>query len=271
MADLNNEFETAAGTVTGADHYRYRQNRQDAWCVERTPHSIAAIVCDGCGDPGSPCSEVGASLGAQLLAQRLAELAEMDVSLDMALERARLDTLAQIGAISAALGDVECAVRRYFLFTVVGALITERESIFFSIGDGLIAVNDDLVKIGPYPDNAPPYMAYALLPNHTRTDARHFEVHLRVPTRNLDRFLLGTDGATPLLEQEGPGCWWADDIYFRNPAALSNRLRLLATDRQRIDWEAHRRHTERGLTHDDATLVLLRRSAAKEAAHDSPA
>ncbi len=132
-------------------------------------------------------------------------------------------------------------MRRYFLFTVVGALITEREAVFFSIGDGLISANDRLVTIGPYPDNAPPYLAYSLIPFHHCADASRFTVHLRVPTPELDRFVLGTDGATPLLDGSLtlPGkyeasClgdrWWEEDLYYTNPAALTKRLRVLATD-----------------------------------------
>src|SRR5947209_6012612 len=126
MADLDTTFEIATGSVTGRDHYHARQNRQDGWWVGRTrlhpsftgsgpsdllssgpsvaasDHSaLAAIVCDGCGDPGSPCSEVGASLGARLLAHRLCELAAAGLPAEEALERARLDLLAHLGALAA--------------------------------------------------------------------------------------------------------------------------------------------------------------------------
>ena len=270
MTDLSTTFEIAAGTTMGTSHYQAHQNRQDGWWVERTTRCVAAIVCDGCGDPGSPCSEVGAAIGARLLARRLCELAGVGVPAETALEQARLDVLSHLGVLAAGMGDVEDAVRRYFLFTVVGALVTCREAVFFSIGDGLICVNDRVHKIGPYPDNAPPYMAYALIPHHRCSDSQHFTVHVRVPTPELDRFLLGTDGAAPLLDESlavpgKPGAaggldrWLAEDLYYRNPAALPNRLRLLASDHQRIDWEAHRKLTDRGRVADDATLVLGRR------------
>jgi hypothetical protein len=277
MIDLGTTFQVAAGTVAGTSHYHARQNRQDAWWVERSHHSMSAIVCDGCGDPGSPCSEVGAALGSRLLARRMCELVDAGVPLEAALEGARLGTLAQLGVIAQRMGCLEDVVRCYFLFTVVGALITEHEAIFFSIGDGLVAVNDRLHVIGPYADNAPPYLAYALIPNHHRVDAQLFTVHERVPTPELDRFLLGTDGATPLLEESlivpgkggtagGLDHWWREDLYYRNPAALPNRLRLLSTDFHRIDWEARRKLTDRGRVEDDATLVVGRRTPLKEVA-----
>lgn len=278
MADLDTEFQVASGTVAGTSHYHARQNRQDQWWVERTPRSISAVVCDGCGDPGSPCSEVGAALGSRLLAHRICELADSGVPVEAALEQARLGTLAHLGVMAQSMGDLEDAVRRYFLFTVVGALITEQEACFFSIGDGLVAVNDRLQVIGPYPDNAPAYLAYALIPNHHRDDARRFAVHARVPTPELDRFLLGTDGAAPLLEESltvpgkedvagGLDHWWHEDLYYRNPAALPNRLRLLATDCQRIDWDARRKLTDWGRVEDDATLVVGRRARREEVAN----
>jgi hypothetical protein len=288
--DRDTTFEIATGSVTGKEHYHARQNRQDGWWVERTrlrptsgdsiPYALAAIVCDGCGDPGSPCSEVGAALGSRLLAHGLCELAAAGLPAEEALERARVGLLAHLEALAAGMGDKEDAVRRYFLFTVIGALITERKAIFFSIGDGLIAANDHLVTVGPYPDNTPPYVAYALIPSHRCTGASGFTIHLRVPTPELDRFMLGTDGAAPLLEgsltipgmpgKEEASCgrdrWRAEDIYYTNPAALTNRLRLLAADSQTIDWEARRRVNAWGRLQDDATLVLGRRAVRKGAA-----
>jgi len=296
MANLDTTFELAMGTVMGRDHYHARQNRQDAWWVEgarlqlsssglcfagQGPSAIAAIVCDGCGDPGSPCSEVGAALGARLLACHLCELASAEVAAEDALETARLNLLESLGALAAGMGDVEDAVRRYFLFTVVGALITKREAVFFSIGDGLVGANDRLVTMGPFPDNAPPYLAYSLIPFQRCAGAERFTIHLSMPTPELDRFALGTDGATPLLAPLLDGCltvpgrqeaacghepWWAEDLYYTNPAALTNRLRVLAADSHRIDWEARRKVTDWGRLQDDATLVLGRRAVRNEAA-----
>lgn len=291
--DPDATFVIAVGSVTGKDHYHARQNRQDGLWVESTPllpssspssgpvpRVLAAIVCDGCGDQGSPCSEVGAALGSRLLAHDLCRLAAAGMPAEEALEAARLDLLAHLGALSAAMGDgenVEDAVRRYFLFTTLGALITEGEALFFSIGDGLIAANDHFVSVGPYPDNTPPYVAYPLIPFHRFQrcpGADRFTIHLRVPTPSLDRFVLGTDGAAPLFDgslamlgrevKDEAACatdrWWTEDIYYTNPAALTNRLRLLAADKQTIDWEARRRVTEWGRLQDDATLVLGRRT-----------
>ncbi|MDQ5824600.1 MAG: protein phosphatase 2C domain-containing protein [Chloroflexota bacterium] len=276
MVNFSTIFQIAAGTTAGTSHYHARQNRQDAWWVERTPHSISAIVCDGCGDPCSPYSEVGAALGCRLLAHRMCKLVDAGVPLDEAVEQTRLDTLAHLRVLAQSMGDLEDVVRHYFLFTAVGALITKQEAIFFSIGDGLVAVNDRLHMIGPYPDNAPPYLAYALLPCHG-AEARRFKVHARVPTSELDRFLLGTDGAAPLLEKSltvpgkeeaagGLDHWWREDLYYHNSAALSNRLRLLSTDRHRIDWQARRKITDWGRLEDDVTLIVGRRVPLEELA-----
>ena len=274
MADVSTVFQIAAGTVAGSSHYHARQNRQDAWWVERTAHSLAAVVSDGCGDPASPSSEVGSALGSRLLARRVCKLADMGVPLEAALEQARAGVVAQLGALARSMGDLEDAVRSYFLFTVVGVLITDQAAVFFSLGDGLIAVNDRLHVIGPFPDNAPPYMAYALIPGHQAKTCR-FVVHEQVPTPELDRFLLGTDGGAPLLDESltvpgtnevagGLGHWWVKDSYYRNHVALSNRLRLLGTDHQRIDWDARRKLSDWGRVSDDATLVVGRRVLEKE-------
>jgi hypothetical protein len=128
--------------------------------------------------------------------------------------------------------------------------------------------------IGPFPDNAPPYLAYALIPGH-QANACRFVVHERVRMSDLDRFLLGTDGAAPLLDESmtvpgteeaagGLGHWWGKESYYRNYAALPNRLRLLGTDHQRIDWQARRKLTDWGRVSDDATLVIGRRVPGEE-------
>jgi len=86
-------------------------------------------------------------------------------------------------------------VNDYFLFTIVGALITSQQTVTFSMGDGAIAINGELHQIPAYPDNAPPYLAYGLY----KPDAVNFEIRDRLPTSELNYLLIATDGIDDLV------------------------------------------------------------------------
>jgi hypothetical protein len=271
------EFEVGSGSVAGREHYRLRRNNQDACWVARNQDVLVAVVCDGCGDPCSPNSEVGALVGARLVANQLMEAVRSSPGASDAdlLEGVRLQVLSQIESMAGATGPVEEAVRDCFLFTVVGALVTPSRSVFFSLGDGMLAANGEITIIGPYPGNAPPYLAYALVPGCNRDDSLHFTIPHSLPTPELRSFLIGTDGVRDLISAAGdtvPGRsdhvgelsrFWLDDIYYTNPAALGNRLRLLNTDAAKIDWQAHRRLVEPGRLPDDTTLIVARRAGSE--------
>ena len=170
---MTTQFEIAGGTVTGREHYRLRANGQDAYHIVRRGETSVAIVCDGCGDPASRHSEVGAVLGARMIAQRLAGVLSSEAGrlataeeAERLLEQVRREMLVSLRKLARGMSEdpVE-AISECLLFTVVGCAITGEYAAFFSLGDGMIIVNDLHVKIGPYPDNAPPYLAYALLPD----------------------------------------------------------------------------------------------------------
>ena len=106
----------------------------------------------------------------------------------------------------------------------------------FTCGDGLVSVNGDPQAIGP--EEAPPYLGYALLGGEGV-----FTVRRRLPASGLDSLALGTDGALDLLPRLDELS--RDERVFRNPDGLRRRLVLLG---------------RQGLFADDATLVLLRRT-----------
>ncbi|MEO8284978.1 MAG: protein phosphatase 2C domain-containing protein [Chloroflexota bacterium] len=267
------EFEIAGGSVIGREHHRMHGNCQDAYYLEQLDTCFVAVVCDGCSS--SPYSEVGARLAARFLACRIASLASSSPEItpvESFLEEARLNLLDFLHATALTLGAaVEQVVHDYFLFTVVGVLTTQSEALFFSMGDGIFAVNGNVMQIGPFPDNAPPYVGYGLLGEHFSGRQLSFVIHCRMPTAHLDSFAIGTDGAVDLIAAEGqtvPGSdkqvpplreFWREDIYFTNPAALTNRLCLINTDVITIDWQAHRRVTQCGRLRDDTTLFVGRR------------
>ena len=148
-------IEAAAGSIVGTAHLHAGRNGQDGFAIHRAGDITVAVVTDGCGS--APHSEVGAKIGAAIVARCVAG---DGLNANRVLDELRL--------IAAILGDdLPRVVSDYLLFTVVGALMTPTETIIFSAGDGLFAINGVERVIGPFPGNAPPYLGYALLDGTT--------------------------------------------------------------------------------------------------------
>ncbi|HZI12300.1 MAG TPA: protein phosphatase 2C domain-containing protein [Myxococcus sp.] len=246
-------FDVAAASVLGREHARAGRNNQDALCVRGSEHGLVAVVADGCGS--QPCSELGAQLGVRRLAQAaLARLAEGErVDEASFLPGLREDLLCLLGELRGELGRDALGD---FLFTVVGAVVTPERTLVFSAGDGVWALNGEVHPLGPFPGNAPPYLAYALLRGEDVTLAPQ----ALVPTEDVHALLLGTDGTADLAKLAGPlSQFWTEDRYFSNPDALRRKLALLNRESVRADFAAHRLVRTPGLLPDDTTLVVLRR------------
>ncbi|HEX6739445.1 MAG TPA: protein phosphatase 2C domain-containing protein [Vicinamibacteria bacterium] len=249
-------FELAAGTVTGGDHAALGRANQDALAVWRGADATIAVVADGCGS--SRGSEIGARLGARLLAQALRRRRRQLETQPAAavLEIVRRELLGHLRRLAAAVGDdagAAATVEELFLFTLVGAVITGSRALVFAAGDGVIAVNG-AVRVLSFPGNAPPYLGYGLL-----REGPAFTVLAERPTAELESLLVATDGLAALLPAQPLAPLWAEDRYFRNPAALTRELTLLNRSRTRIDWERRQVHRSPGLLPDDTTVIALRR------------
>lgn len=258
-------FEVAAASVIGREHARAGRNNQDAFSLLARGEVLAAVVADGCGSGAH--SEVGAQLGARCVAQAvLAVSAEgLPVEAPGFLEAVRARVLRFLASLAEQLGG--SLVGEHLLFTVVGAALTPTHTLVFSAGDGLWGLNGEIHPLGPFPNNAPPYLAYGLL----SPDAVPLERQALMPTGEVMALMLGTDGAADLArlaearvperdELVGPlSQYWTDERYFRNPDALRRRLALLNRESVRADFAAHRLERTPGLLADDTTLIVLRR------------
>ena len=277
-------FQIAQGTVLGRDHYMSRLNNQDGRHVIEEPDITVAIVSDGCGDKvSSQHSEVGAIYGSKITARfvhRYARLAlgkygSIPLNQKSFWEGARQDVLAQIRVQAMQMGDnfVE-EVLKHYLFTVVGVLMYEKETAFFTLGDGVVYVNEEEIHVGPFPNNEPPYMGLALLdPGIVKIpqDLLSIKVHRIIKTSDLKSFLLATDGLDKFKEAENkpmPGKkdlvgpirqFWADDRYFQNEFAIQRKLMLVTQDYMANDWDHKRVIRENGHLKDDTTIVVGRR------------
>jgi hypothetical protein len=257
---LTGSFLAVSGSVTGRDHRRAERDGQDGHAVVITDHVVAAIVTDGCSS--GRASEIGARVGAAWLAA-LVEQAFRGVD-DATAARAaagivtrtlldRLELLARsfdpAGRVSAARVDAA------LLFGFLAAVVTPATTIVFGIGDGIVVVDGAITVIDPGPENAPPYLAYALLGGAGRESedggraSLAPRIHFAGATADVGAIGVATDGAAPLVDDAGVSlnAIVADPRYAKNPSLLRKRLIVLS---------------DAGTFADDGTIAIVRRRPA---------
>lgn len=271
-------FQTAYGSIAGAGHKRAGKNNQDAFCLKISDDHIIAVVCDGCSD--GKHNDVGAKIGSRLIVENI--LLNLDLESDPLeyfkywrnlLEMVQDDVLSELKRLSKSIGHKSWkeTIYDYFLFTVVGTIITPDETIIFSTGDGVFIINGDYQRLGPFPRNAPPYMSYKLLlPKDLDESYYSFKVS-EFPTEEINSILLGTDGVVDLIESSEkniPGRdekvgdisqFWKDDFYFQNFDNIRRKLFLINQEIIKPNWESRRLERHKGLLADDTTLMVIRR------------
>ncbi len=264
-------FELAAASTIGRDHRLIGRNNQDAWYHISTDRVTVIVVADGCGE--GLYSEVGARLGSRLMVEALFEASEDGgASPELVLEIARQNVVKKIEQlVGFFVGPRGQIINEHFLFTLVGCVLTETMSWFFSIGDGYLAVNGTELPLGSFEGNMPPYLSYALVTTALAPSLLKGTIHRVLATTDLDSFVLGTDGLQDYVKRKSdpiPGktelVGSLDqlakvDRYFLNPDALRRRLSLISRDTFREGRPVP------GLLGDDTTLVVGRR---KKVRHD---
>lgn len=282
---LKEHFQIAGGSIVGRLHIGQDgvligKNNQDALRLFSNDELFMAVICDGCGS--EPYSEFGAQLGADLLVsstRRRLERSELDCDRQRSTafwELVRQDVLAQmrvLGLTIAGLDSFTETVRQRFLFTAIIALVTDQVTQIVSIGDGLYALNGKVTRLGPFPDNKPPYLAYGLIDTEfsTQPDLFCFGLQAQLPTCELTSLLIGSDGVGDFIANETrllPGKkealgalaqFWQHDLFLRNRDAIRRRLVLANSERTTIDRANGRASIHNGLLPDDTTVAVVRR------------
>ncbi len=271
------DFEIAGGSITGREHLRAGKNNQDAFYWSAIGPIIVAGVCDGCSS--GMRSETGANLGVRLIVEmmtdRLLRFSKPSAHLnEQALwERIRHDVLAQLRVLANGMGgSLSQTVNDFFLFTIVGAVLTDESAYLFSIGDGVFYLNGEMIRIGPFPGNEPPYLGYGLVGStlaESQPELLKFQVHRAVPIGDVSSILVGSDGVVDLanvFERNMPGKvepvgsisqFWQSDGYFSNPDKIRRKLTLVNTDS--VKMREGSLVKEPSLLPDDTTLVVIRR------------
>ncbi|MEB3232521.1 MAG: protein phosphatase 2C domain-containing protein [Leptolyngbyaceae bacterium] len=269
-------FDIAGGSILGYQHLRKGQNNQDAFAYSQQREGTIAIVCDGCGS--APSSEVGAQLGAQLVLNTMSQtLQELELGLvdDQFWPTVQETIVKKLKAIALNFApSIATFISDYLLFTVIGVVITPELTTLFGVGDGVFALNGEVETIGPFSNNAPPYLAYLLadrLPG-LPPDFCDIKVYRQVATATVESVLIGSDGVGDwgaIASQPLPGKservgnlsqFWCEDRYFKNPDLIRRRLSLINRESIKADWAQQQLIKLGGLLHDDTTLVVMRRS-----------
>jgi len=276
MIPIYREFENASGSIVGKYHLRIGLNNQDNYLLMDHPDHIVAIVCDGCGS--GPTSEVGATLGSsmvswELSASGLYRLGDDRKEIDLCLERVRRLIVDRIVSVAFKVGlPFVTAISDSFLFTIVAAVIGKEHTYIISFGDGFYALNGNVKEIGPFENNAPPYIAYGAVEERLeKRDDLKFVLHEVIPTSELQSLLIATDGLGDFIDamdKKLPGKdesvgdvsqFWTNDLYFSNQAAVGRRLSLTNRSVGKFDRQSNRLTHEHGYLKDDTTLISIRR------------
>lgn len=248
-------FVVAAGSVRGKEHARVGRNNQDAAAARAFGPFAVAVVADGCS--AGAASEVGARVAAACVAACAPRLARWPGPARAWVDDVTTALLATLGVLARAMAPDEAeraaAVREHLLFTLLAAVVTPERAVVFGCGDGAFAIDGRRVVLDAGPENAPDYLAYALLaPGACDVPPRRSisTIHHDAPSAGLRSIALATDGARPLFEAPARELarFEEEPCFASNPSLLQKRLNVLAQGEPSFD--------------DDATLALVRRVEA---------
>jgi hypothetical protein len=263
--------------IAGRDHTTTQKNSHDAYHMVGQPGILVAVVCDGCGS--GEHSEVGAKLGARIVTAQVLRYFHNDPSafrvgqIDRGLMQVRRSTLSQIQLLADSMGEsFSRSISEYFLFTILGVVVTYDHAFVFGAGDGVVAMNEQVtVLTPPGGGNAPEYLSYGLVETDKKGLVPFLQVVADMPTSMLESLLIGTDGVKDLIgaaekmipgksEKVGPlRQFWTDDKVFKNSFTIHRRLNLINRTVPQVDYERKVVNEEHGHLPDDTTLVTLRR------------
>lgn len=268
-------LEITGGSITGTDHVKAGQpgsvNNHDAYAWDFLENNgVVSVVCDGCST--GKHSEVGAKIASKIIIKILKdELSSIDNSLGLNglnWQRIKQLILGQLSTIAYSMGgSLSKTVNDYFLFTVIGTIITESEVLVFNCGDGVYILNDEVHEIGPFSDNAPPYFMYNLVGSSLiKSDSvlLDFQHEMLISRSGVESLIIGTDGLMDLVQIEGrllpsnlsqevkPVSHFLEKKFFKNSDMVNRTLRII--NREFVESNKIRS----GLLRDDTTLVVIK-------------
>lgn len=262
-------YTTAAGSAIGKEHIALGKNNQDAYYIRTSPAGIIAVICDGCSQGES--SEVGAKIFSRAFANYLNNFINEPASssifanLDNLTRQVHRFFISNLSLCQTIIGmDHSMVVKDFLQFTTIAAIVTPSQTIVFSIGDGVVSVNKDIISIDPYLGNGrnePPYVGYLITDSTIPLKELSPKVHYILPTDVIESVIIATDGAKDIIKNAatvGPLHQFLDNKYFSNPYNLTRRLNVMNMSHQFPDWEQRVIKKTSGVLEDDTTIVVIR-------------
>ena len=250
-------FTYSKGSVIGSTHRNNFKNNQDYSFVISEDSCVVALVGDGCGSGMN--SEVGSKLIIPTLASDIAQFIRLGEPIEKAIQQSLSSAQDFMYILSQRLPmEFSEGVEHYFLFTIIGAVITHDETIIFSMGDGVYSINGSIHIIDQ--NNAPNYLGYTII---NKKDPE-FSINVKMPTEAVESILIASDGATDIIKnkdrsyklglkmkQVGDLTQFNDDIYKDDTGSIKMTKLLNVFSKQNI-------------VSDDTTIISINRAPKGE-------
>ncbi len=274
------------GSVIGGDHVKVKKNCQDAYLVKEKKDLMVSFVADGCSNSNFPFetyTEVGSRVGVGIVTNyvvsRLESISKWRWNFYLQNENFWADiqkhTLGEIDSIARGIGgSYHNNIVSYFLFTLVGMIVTPDITLFVGVGDGYYYLNG--VKFEMIPDardNFPTALGYNLIETSLKVmapDDLKIRVKKVASTNTVNSAMVATDGLKGFFndskkcvpgttEIADPEDFWKNVSYFDNRSNLVGRLNLLASEKRVINWKDERVKIYPPVLTDDLAIVTASR------------
>jgi len=302
--DLMERFETTSASIIGREHLGNEIGlkglpNQDSIALNHHKLFLIGVVSDGCGSTDN--AQIGSSILANYLANSIAtqiRTGYWDTINEFIYSSLHLSLVSLIKRTSFGIYQSNknfCLLETIkdmidtFAATLIGFVVTEDKTTIFSIGDGVYYLNGQRTQIGPFENNAPPYIVYSAIEGFRETHEEiiaskyssfhetqplcfEFSFHEELATEDVESLVVGSDGVMFLEEAQGellPGRTdkvvpsideiISTDVFFRNPQTLQRLFGMMQANRTVVDWDNRKVRTENSLLIDDTSLIAIRR------------
>lgn len=225
---MERQIRVRTAQILGRSHLLSGRNSQDALKTGslevRGQKVFYGVICDGCSEGES--SEVGAKLAATFLGRQIEILVKSNVPLS---KIPPILHKRMLGFLKGLLGRISfdsqtsrvTFIESNLLFTILGFVYTDDETIVFAQGDGVLVVNGEVTVRDE--NNRPNYIGYGLVPSQPTA----FDVYL-FPGALISRLAISSDA---LGEELG----FVNELWDNaHPLGLQRKVNILSRDEHRF-------------------------------------